>query len=46
MKEQFNSMQSQMQSLIKVLGNIGQSGKDEIAKQLIDNGMYKPSVDQ
>lgn len=43
MEERFNNMQSQMQSLLTILGSINQpEGKQEIAKQLIEQGMYKP----
>jgi hypothetical protein len=42
MKEQFSTMQSQLQTLISTLSYAGQEGKQEIAKKLIDNGVYKP----
>ena len=41
MKDQFNTMQSQMQSLITVLGSMDQSTKNAFAKELFTNGMYK-----
>ena len=41
MKEQFNAMQSQMQTLLSILGFTSQEGKQEITKQLIENGLYK-----
>jgi hypothetical protein len=41
MEEQFNSMQSQMQSLITTLGNMDQSTKNTFAKQLFNTGIYK-----
>lgn len=41
MKEQFNSIQSQMQTLLSILGSTSQEGKQEIAKRLIENGVYK-----
>jgi hypothetical protein len=41
MEERFNSMQSQMQSLISALGSMDQSNKNTFAKQLFENGMYK-----
>jgi len=41
MKDQFNTMQSQMQSLITALGSMDQSTKNTFAKQLFANGMYK-----
>jgi hypothetical protein len=43
MKEQFNTMQSQMQALITAIGTIDRPGKKEIAKQLIGKGMYAPA---
>jgi hypothetical protein len=41
MKEQFDVMQSQMQSLLSAIGNVNQLGKNEIAKQLIEKGVYR-----
>src|SRR6266487_3834458 len=41
MEERFNSMQSQMQSLISTLGSMDQSTKNMLAKQLFENGGYK-----
>ena len=41
MEERFNSMQSQMQSLISALGSMDQSTKNTFAKQLFENGVYK-----
>jgi integrase/recombinase XerD len=41
MEERFNSMQSQMQTLLSILGSTSKEGKQEIAKQLIENGIYK-----
>jgi len=41
MEERFNTMQSQMQSLISVLSSVGQEGKQEIARMLIDKGVYR-----
>jgi integrase len=41
MKEQFNAMQSQLQALISAIGNVNQPNKNEIAKQLIEKGIYK-----
>jgi integrase len=45
MEKQFTVMQSQVQALISTLGGIDVSSKNEIAKQLIQKGMYK-SADQ
>jgi hypothetical protein len=42
MKEQFNSMQSQIQTLLSIVSSAAREGKREIAKKLIDNGVYKP----
>ena len=41
MEERFNSMQSQMQSMISALGSMEQSNKNTFAKQLFENGIYK-----
>jgi integrase/recombinase XerD len=41
MKTQFNAMQSQIQTLLSIVSSAGQEGKQEIAKQLIENGVYK-----
>ena len=40
MKDQFNTMQSQMQSLIAVVGNMDQSTKNTFAKQLFNSGIF------
>jgi hypothetical protein len=45
MQDQFTVMQSQVQALISTLGSIDVSSKNQIAKQLIQKGMYK-SADQ
>jgi integrase len=45
MQDQFAILQSQVHVLISTLGSIGVSSKNEIAKQLIQKGMYK-SADQ
>lgn len=42
LKEQFTNMQSQMQNLIAIIGSINQTeGKQEIAKRLIEQGIYE-----
>ena len=41
MEERFNSMQSQMQSLIAAVSNMDQSTKNTFAKQLFSSGIYK-----
>ena len=43
MQYQFNLMQSQFQNILSILGSVGQEGKQEIAKMLIGQGMYKAS---
>ena len=45
MKDQFNTMQSQMQTLLSILSSTGQEGKQEIAKKLIEQGMYRAKSD-
>jgi hypothetical protein len=41
MKDQFNTMQFQMQSVISALSSMDQSTKNTFAKQLFANGVYK-----
>jgi integrase/recombinase XerD len=41
MKEQFTAIRSQMQTILSILSSTSQNGKQEIAKQLIENGIYK-----
>jgi hypothetical protein len=41
MEERFNSMQSQMQSVITALGNMDESTKNTFAKQLFSRGIYE-----
>jgi hypothetical protein len=38
-------MQSQMQSLISVLSSVGQEGKQQIAKKLIEQDIYKKIIE-
>jgi nitrogen fixation/metabolism regulation signal transduction histidine kinase len=45
MKQQFNVMQSQLQTLISAIGHASEPDRTEIAKQLIENGIYKQSTD-
>jgi hypothetical protein len=40
MKEQFNAMQYQMQTLLSILGSTSQEHKQEMAKQPIEKGIY------
>jgi integrase len=44
MQDQFTAMQSQMQVLISTLGTMDQSSKNELAKKMFQNGIYKPVV--
>ncbi len=44
MEERFNSMQSQMQSLITTLGNMNPSSKNTFARQLFNSGMYEKDI--
>jgi hypothetical protein len=46
MENQFNLMQSQVQSLISTLGSMSQSSKNELAKKMFQNGIYKPVVEE
>jgi hypothetical protein len=41
MEKQFNSMQSQIQTLLSIVSSAGQEGKQEIARKLIEQGNYK-----
>ena len=41
MKDQFNTMQSQMQSVITALSNMDQSTKNTFAKQLFSSGIFE-----
>jgi len=40
MEKQFNTMQSQMQSVLAALASMEQSTKDAFAKRLFENGLY------
>ena len=44
MQDQFTAMQSQVQTLISTLGSMDQSSKNELAKKMFENGIYKPVV--
>jgi hypothetical protein len=44
-EERFNTMQFQMQSLVSILGSADQEGKQQIAKKLIEQGIYKEIVE-
>jgi integrase len=44
MKEQFTSMQSQVQSLVATLAAMDQPSKNELAKQMVQSGIYKKQV--
>jgi hypothetical protein len=41
MQDQFAAMQSQVQTLISTLGSMDQSSKNELAKKMFQNGIYK-----
>ena len=45
MEDGFNNMQFQMQNLISILGSVGQEGKQQIAKKLIEQGIYKKIIE-
>jgi integrase len=45
MEEKFNNIQSQMQTLLSILGSTSQEGKQEIARKLIEQGTYKAKSD-
>ena len=40
MQDQFTAMQSQVQTLISILGSMEQSSKNELAKKMFQNGIY------
>jgi integrase len=42
MKSKFDLMQSQVQVLISTLGSMDQLSKNELAKKMFENGIYKP----
>jgi integrase/recombinase XerD len=42
MEKKYEEMNSTLQKILSVLGNVNQAGKNEIAKQLIEKGMYRP----
>jgi integrase len=44
MEERFNSMQSQIESLMTALGNMDQPTKNSFAKQLFKRGMYEKNI--
>jgi hypothetical protein len=41
MNDQFDNMQSQIQTLLSIVSSAGQEGKQEIARKLIEQGTYK-----
>ena len=44
MEDKFNTMQSQMQTLLSIIGSVNsREQKQEIAQRLIEKGMYSPS---
>jgi integrase/recombinase XerD len=47
MEDKFNTMQLQMQTLLSIIGSVNSSAqKKELAKMLIEKGMYSPQVIQ
>ena len=47
MEDKFNTMQSQMQALLSIIGSVNSGEqKQEIAKMLIEKGMYSSKVTQ
>lgn len=42
MKDQFNTMQSQVQLLISTLADSDQATKNEFARKMLQKGIYKP----
>lgn len=43
-EDDLNSLKQQMNALMSIFGSLGQDGKQEVAKQLIENGLYRPDV--
>jgi len=41
MKQMYEEMNSTIQSILSALSNVNQSSKNQIAKRLIEKGMYK-----
>jgi predicted amidophosphoribosyltransferase len=41
MEKRFSAMQSQVDMLISTLGTMDQSSKNELAKKMFENGLYK-----
>ncbi len=42
MKHKYEEMNPTLQNILGILGNVNRSSKTEIAKQLIQKGIYKP----
>ena len=42
-RDEIEMLKGQMQELVSALGTINQSGKNEIAKQLVERGVYRPT---
>jgi hypothetical protein len=41
LEKKYEEINSTLQNVLKTLGNVNQVGKNEIAKQLIESGIYK-----
>lgn len=44
MKEQFNQMQSQMQTLLSTVNSLGEQSKNEIGSKLVNSGLYSAKI--
>lgn len=44
LSKKFSSMESQMQTLISTLGNMDESSKNQIAKRMIQAGVYTKDI--
>ena len=45
MKAKYEEMNSTLQNILTVIGNVNQSGKNKIAEQLIEKGIYSAKFD-
>ena len=43
MKQKYDEMNSTLQNMLSIIGSIDRSGKKEIARRLISNGLYRPT---
>jgi hypothetical protein len=44
MKQKYEEMNSTLQNILSVISNMNKVGKNDIARQLIENGMYSSSI--